>query len=72
MKRKRYRLTDEERETIQLLHGCISVTRLARAIRCDRRTVRYWQVTKDGKSGPVFVRPRGMFAKWAAEDTDGR
>lgn len=68
MKRKRYRLTDEEGETIQLLYGCLSVSRLARAIRCDRRTVRYWQVMRDGKRGPVFVRPRGMFARWTEED----
>ena len=68
MKRKNGRLTDEDRETIQSLLGCLSISQLARAIPCSRRTVRYWQVTKPGKSGLVFVRPKGMFARWAAED----
>ena len=60
--RKQRRLTDEERETIQLLVGCLNISRLARAMRCSRSTVRYWQAMKTGVNGPELVRPAGVFA----------
>lgn len=53
------RLTDEERETIQFVRGALNISQAARALRCDRRTVRYWQATENGS----LVRPKGAFAR---------
>ena len=55
------RLTDKERETIQLLRYVLNTSQAARAIKCDRRTVRYWQAMRSDKHGrSVFVRPKGL------------
>jgi Helix-turn-helix domain len=62
--RKQRRLTDNERETIQLLRqfGPLNISQTARAMKCSRTTVRYWQAMKAGVNGPEFVRPAGIFA----------
>jgi hypothetical protein len=64
--RKQRRLTDDERESIQFIawyfSDLLNISQLARAMRCSRSTVRYWQATKIGAEGPEFVRPVGIFA----------
>lgn len=68
--RKQRRLTDGERETIQLLRkfGPLNISQTARAMRCSRATVRYWQVMRAGKNQYVFVRPKGIFIGFAGDD----
>lgn len=64
--RKQRRLTDDERESIQFIakyfNELLNISQLARAMRCSRSTIRYWQATKAGAEGSEFVRPVGMFA----------
>jgi len=65
MQRKRHRLTDDERESIQfvaLFSDLLNTSQLARAMKCSRATVRYWQAeTRDKKGERHFVRPKGIF-----------
>lgn len=57
------RLSDKERETTQALMRALNISQLARAMRCSRSTVRYWQAEKRDENGErQFVRPKGMFA----------
>jgi hypothetical protein len=62
MARRHGRLTDSEREVIQVLRkfGPLNAAQTARALRCSRTTVRYWQAMQpDG----LFMRPKGAFAR---------
>ena len=63
--KKQHRLTDKERETIQMLKmlGMLSIPQAARAMNCHRSTVVYWRTMRIDETGRlVFARPKGMFA----------
>jgi hypothetical protein len=65
MQRKQHRLTDKEREAIQILKmmGPLSIAQSARAMKCHRSTVIYWRKTRVDETGRLrFVRPKGVFA----------